>query len=148
MVVGSRCLNGVGQDGQCVSHALAAFVLNQVTDGDKQVPQYLMVLTDPKDGMPYDYNQMRVFTWNVRRHRYETAYRERNLFGVLPVTISQENFDKEGLLPVFVVHVQDNSGNIVERKYKLNTPIVRRVLSPAEQAQADTNHGRRPRRNR
>ncbi|HXZ42909.1 MAG TPA: SH3 domain-containing protein [Terriglobales bacterium] len=112
---------------------VAFFVLDQVTDGDKKVPQYLVALTEPKDGMPFDYNQVRVFTWNVKRHRYETAYRERNLDGVLPVTVSQENFEKEGTLPVFVLRVKDDSGNVTERKYKLNTPIVRRVLAPGEQ---------------
>jgi SH3-like domain-containing protein len=112
---------------------VAFFVLNQVTDRDKQVPQYLVALTEPKDGMPFDYNQARVFTWNLRRHRYETAYRER-LNGALPITVSQENFDKEGTLPVFVLRVKDDSGNVSERKYKLNTPIVRRVLAPGEQS--------------
>jgi SH3-like domain-containing protein len=112
---------------------VAFFVLNQVPDGDKKVPQYLVALTEPKDGMPFDYNQVRVFTWNVKRHRYETAYRERNLDGVLPVTVSQENFEKEGALPVFLLRVKDDSGNVSERKYKLNTPIVRRVLAPGEQ---------------
>lgn len=111
---------------------VAFFVLDQVTDGDKKVPQYLVALTEPKDGMPFDYNQVRVFTWNVKRHRYETAYREHNLNGVLPVTVSQENFDKEGMLPVFVLRVKDDDGNASERKYKLNTPIVRRVLAPGE----------------
>ena len=111
---------------------VAFFVLNEVHDGDKKVPQYLTVLTEPKDGLPFDFNQIRVFTWNVKRHRYETAYRER-MEGVLPVTLGQENFDKEGTLPVFTLRVQDDSGNVSERKYKLNTPIVRRVLAPGEQ---------------
>jgi hypothetical protein len=110
---------------------VAFFVLNQVQDGDKKVAQYLTVLTEPKDGLPFDFNQIRVFTWNVRRHRYETAYRER-MAGVLPVTVSQESFDKEGTLPVFVIRVEDDKGNISERKYKLNTPIVHRVLAPGE----------------
>jgi SH3-like domain-containing protein len=113
---------------------VAFFVLNQVQDRDKKVAQYLTVLTEPKDGLPFDFNQIRVFTWNVKRHRYETAYRER-MEGVLPVTVSQETFDKEGLLPVFVIRVEDDKGNVSERKYKLNTPIVRRVLAPGEQAQ-------------
>jgi SH3-like domain-containing protein len=110
---------------------VAFFVLDQVQDGDKKVPQYLTVLTEPKDGLPFDFNQIRVFTWNLRRHRYETAYRER-MEGVLPVTESQESFDKEGVLPVFTIRVQDDAGKISERKYKLNTPIVRRVLAPGE----------------
>jgi hypothetical protein len=94
----------------------------------------LTVLTEPKDGLPFDFNQIRVFTWNVRRHRYETAYRER-MEGVLPVTVSQENFEREGVLPAFVIRVKDDTGNVVERKYKLNTPMVRRVYAPGEQPQ-------------
>jgi SH3-like domain-containing protein len=112
---------------------IAFFVLDQVADGDKKVPQYLVMMNENKDGMPFDFNQIRVFTWNVRKHRYETAYREHDLNGVLPVTISQENFDKEGTLPVFVIRVKDDNGNMLERKYKLNTPIVKRVLAPGEQ---------------
>ncbi len=115
---------------------VAFFVLNQVEDRDqdvdKKVPQYLMVLTEPKDGLPFDFNQFRVFTWNTRRHRYETAYRER-IEGVLPVTVTKEDFGKEGVLPVFTVRALDEDGTISERKYKLNTPIVRRVLAPNEE---------------
>jgi len=113
---------------------VAFFVLNRVQDGDKKVAQYLTVVTEPKDGLPFDFNQIRVFTWNVKRHRYETAYRER-MEGVLPVTVSQENFEKEGVLPAFVIRVKDDSGNVAERKYKLNTPIVRRVYAPGEEPQ-------------
>lgn len=106
---------------------VAYFVLNEVNDGDKKVAQYLTLVTEPKDGLPFDYNQARVFTWNVRRHRYETAYRERNLNGFLPVTVSHEVFGKEGDLPTFTLRVKDADGNVLERKYKMNTPIVHRV---------------------
>jgi hypothetical protein len=111
---------------------VAFFVLNEVQEGGGKIPQYLCLLTEPRDGLPYDYDQVRVFTRNVRKKRYETAYRERGLNGVLPVTLTQETFDKEGTLPVFILRVRDDAGNIVERKYKLNTPIVRRVLAPGE----------------
>jgi SH3-like domain-containing protein len=116
---------------------VAFFVLDQVPDTQngvqKSVPQYLCVLTDPHDGLPYDFDQIRVFTWNAKRHRYETAYREHGLSGVLPVTVGSENFDKEGTLPTFTIRVKDDAGNISERKYKLNNPIVRRVLAPGEE---------------
>ena len=120
---------------------VAFFVLDQVQDSGKDgtgknVPQYLCAITEPHDGSPYDYDQIRVFTWNVRKHRYETAYREHGLNGVLPITVTNENFDKEGTLPVFILRVKDDNGNASERKYKLNTPIVRRVLAPGEQKQA------------
>jgi hypothetical protein len=111
---------------------VAYFVLDQVQDRDKKVAQYLTVLTEPKDGLPFDFNQIRVFTWNVKVHRYETAYRER-MKGRLPVIVAQEDFDKEGRLPVFTVRVQDESGNVSERKYKLKTPMVRRVYAPGEE---------------
>jgi Bacterial SH3 domain len=113
---------------------VAFFKLDEVRDGDKQVPQYLCLLTDPHDGLPYDFDQVRVFTWNARKHRYETAYREHGLNGVLPVTVREETFDKEGTLPVFILNVKDDEGNVTQRKYKLNTPIVRRVLAPGETA--------------
>ncbi len=111
---------------------VAFFVLNEVQDADKKVSQYLCILTQPRDGLPFDFDQVRVFTWNLRKHRYETAYREHGLPGVLPVTVTHEDFEKEGTLPVFILRVRDDAGNISERKYKLNTPIVRRVLAPGE----------------
>ena len=130
---------------------VAFFVLNQVQDpskegADKNVPQYLCAISEAHDGLPYDYDQIRVFTWNVRKHRYETAYREHGLNGVLPVTVTKENFDKEGTLPVIILRVKDDSGNISERKYKMNSPIVRRVPAPGEQKAAPkavTKHRRR-----
>ncbi len=119
---------------------VAFFELDRVRDeskpgADKDVPQYLCALTEPHDGEPFDFDQIRVFTWNARKHRYETAYREHGLNGALPVAITSENFDKEGILPVFIVRVKDDAGNVIERKYKLNTPIVRRVLAPGEEKQ-------------
>jgi SH3-like domain-containing protein len=117
---------------------VAFFALDEVPDTDKgvtkQIPQYLCLLTEARDGLPYDYDQVRVFTWNSRKHRYETAYREHGLAGVLPVTVTNEAFDKEGTLPVFVLRVTDDAGKVAERKYKLNKPIVRRVLAPGEVA--------------
>jgi hypothetical protein len=118
---------------------VAVFVLDQVHDESKEgtnknVPQYLCALTEPHDGSASDFDQIRVFTWNVRKHRYETAYHEHGLNGVLPITVTTEDFGKEGALPVFLVRVKDNQGNVVERKYKLNTPIVRRVIEPGEKA--------------
>jgi hypothetical protein len=127
---------------------VAFFVLNQVQDPgkegpDKKVSQYLCAITEPHDGLPYDYDQVRVFTWNIKKHRYETAYREHGLNGVLPVTVTHENFDREGDLPVFILRVKDDNGSVSERKYKLNTPIVRRVLAPGEQKERVTKHRRR-----
>ncbi len=111
---------------------VASFLLDEVQDGDKKVPEYLVLFTENKDGQPYDFNQARVFTWNVRRHRYETAYRERDLNGVLPVTLGRQDFEKEGNLRTFTLRVKDG-GSTREKLYKFNPPIVRRVLAPGEE---------------
>jgi len=110
----------------------AFFVLTEVSDIDEQgipkkVPEYVVLFTEPKDGQAFDFNQIRVFTWNGKRHRYETAYREHHLDGVLPASVGREDFGKEGTLPIFTLHVRNNEGQVVERKYKLNGPIVRLV---------------------
>jgi SH3-like domain-containing protein len=114
------------------------FVLNTVDettdDGTKAIPQYLVLLNEPKDGLPWDYNQIRVFTRNRARHRYETAYRERNMEGYLPVKVGHQVFDKEGDLPTFTIRKMNDAGQIVETTYKLNGPIVRRVPTPEEEA--------------
>lgn len=115
-----------------------AYILNEVQDGEKQVPQYLVVLSETKDGMPFDYNQARVFTWNTRKHRYETAYRERNFLGFFPVKVGTESFDKEGVLPMFLLRVQAENGQIIDRKYKLNSTTVRRVAGTGEEQKAAT----------
>ncbi len=116
------------------------FVLNTVEEDGKPQAQYLVLLNEPKDGLVYDYNQIRVFTRNRPRHRYETAYRERNLEGYLPVKVGHQDFGKEGDLPTFTIRKMEVDGKIVEMTYKLNGPIVRRVLTPEEEAQEKANH--------
>ena len=107
-------------------------------------PQYLCLLTEPHDGEPYDFDQVRVFTWNARRHRYETAYREHGLNGVSARHQLRKRIStKKEPLPVFILRVKDDAGNVSERKYKLNTPIVRRVLAPGEVPTKPTKKRRR-----
>jgi hypothetical protein len=117
---------------------VASFVLSEVTvpDADspgneKKIPQYAVLMTEPKDGLPFDFNQMRVFTWNTKRSRYETAFRDR-FEGQLPFLVSKEDFGREGTLPVFSVRARDVNGQPVERKYKMNGVIVRRITQPGE----------------
>jgi hypothetical protein len=116
------------------------FVLNTVEEDGKPQPQYLVLLNEPKDGLPWDYNQIRVFTRNRPKHRYETAYREHNLEGYLPVRVGHQDFGKEGDLPTFTIRKKYDNGQIVEATYKLNGPIVRRVLTPQEEAAEKAQH--------
>jgi hypothetical protein len=111
----------------------AAFVLNTVQDEAKgAVPQYLVLLNDNRDGLAYDFNQVRVFTWNLKKHRYETGYREHYIVGYFPASVSTEDFGREGAMPVFIIRKQDEDGSIRERKYRVIGNIVRPVLAPGE----------------
>ncbi|HVZ18725.1 MAG TPA: hypothetical protein VG897_16535 [Terriglobales bacterium] len=112
---------------------VSSFVLSEVQDADKKVPQYLVMMTDNKDGLPWDFSQIRIFTWNLKRHRYETAYRERNLVGVFPVSTGTADFGKEGVEPTFTIRVKNDAGQVSERKYRMIGPIVRRIMTPEEQ---------------
>jgi SH3-like domain-containing protein len=75
---------------------VGAYVLATVDDPDyaaqnnlpaAAIPEYLTVVNPPKAGLPYDFDQVRVFIWNLKKHRYETSFRERNMEGFLPVKL-------------------------------------------------------------
>jgi SH3-like domain-containing protein len=85
---------------------VGAYVLTKVYDPEsslpgKLVPEYVSVTNAFKDGLPYDFDQVRVFTWNVKKHRYETAYRQRNIEGYLPLTVREDKTGDGQPLPVF-----------------------------------------------
>ena len=71
---------------------VGAYILTRVHDNDApggpaDLPVYVTVLSPYKAGLPYDFDQVRVFTWSLTHHRYETGFREKNIEGYLPVTI-------------------------------------------------------------
>jgi hypothetical protein len=71
---------------------VGVYVLNKVFDSestvpDHEVPQYVTVLSPPKSGLPFDFDQVRIYTWSTKRHRYETAYRLHPIKGYLPVRL-------------------------------------------------------------
>jgi SH3-like domain-containing protein len=98
---------------------VGAYVLTKVYDPesslpDKLVPEYVSVTNAFKDGLPYDFDQVRVFTWNVKKHRYETAYRQRNIEGYLPVTIGKSKTSKGDPVPEFSIIVATSEAVMVD----------------------------------
>ena len=125
----------------------AAFVLNTVQDEVKgAISQYLVLLNENRDGIAYDFNQVRVFTWNLKRHRYETGYREHFIIGYFPAKVSTEDFGKEGTMPVFTIRKQNADGTITDRKYRVIGNIVRPVLAPGEQTQQSAHSPDQPKK--
>ena len=124
---------------------VGAYVLTRVYDSesslpDKLVPEYVSVTNAYKDGLPYDFDQVRVFTWNVKKHRYETAYRQRNVEGYLPVKVSQSKNAQGQPVPEFSITVATSDAVQVDPltgaarpaqtdvlKYQLEAGLVKRV---------------------
>ncbi len=121
---------------------VGAYVLRKVNDpganvpGD-QVPEYLAMLSQWKDGLPYDFDQVRVYTWNTKKHRYETAYRERNLAGFLPVTVTEASAATQDPTFSFRVAIGDavaldpqtgmvKPGETATERFRMDGVVVRR----------------------
>ncbi|HET9086781.1 MAG TPA: SH3 domain-containing protein [Acidobacteriaceae bacterium] len=133
---------------------VGAYVLRTVSDPDSgkmhgQVPEYLTVLTPYKQGMPFDFDQVRVFTWDVRRHRYGTAFRQRDVAGFFPVTVTPGGDSQPTATPGPVFSFEravDNAvsldpatgvpraSNLEKITYRLEGNLVRRVLPQGEKA--------------
>src|SRR5262249_760540 len=67
------------------------FPLATIDDGDQK--KHVWLWTTVADGVhPYDFDSIRVFIWNLRRRRYETAYIERNVKGFAPVLLKDVDY--------------------------------------------------------
>jgi hypothetical protein len=140
---------------------VGAYVLAHVDDPDSGVldngkivtsmPEYVTVLSPYKAGLTYDFDQVRVFIWNSKKHRYETGFREHNLAGYLPLKID-ERVDPYGKaansmekLPSFTYRVLAGDqpiptpdpvtglikpGKTIDKTYRLEGNICRRLIAP------------------
>lgn len=141
---------------------VSAAILTTVNDPDadapdKNIPVYAVAYAPYKAGLPYDFDQVRVFTWNKNKHRYETAYRERNIEGFLPIVTGTQaataitdaklaNALGSSPLPTFsykvvpadaVIAVDPATGipkpsALLEKDFRLEGTYVRRVLQPGQ----------------
>ena len=107
-------------------HPLAWFELNRVSDPSGDKPQYLVAAARGPEGQVCDFTALRVYTWYVRKSRYETAFIENNLCGQLPVRLGKGPKGE----PEFRFRVMD--GNKEERVYRLIQTVVRRIREPGE----------------
>ena len=142
---------------------VGSYVLTTVNDpeaeqDDKNIPIYVTVLSPYKAGLTYDFDQVRVFTWNLKKHRYETGYRDRNIEGYLPVDVkmARDPYGKSPTAttpaPTFSYRVlADDAGPVIPdpvtgaivpgktvlKTYRLESNLVRRVIQPGTTASGE-----------
>jgi SH3-like domain-containing protein len=135
---------------------VGAYILTTVNDPeaeqeDKNIPIYVTVMSPYKAGLTFDFDQVRVFTWSLKKHRYETGFRDKNIEGYLPVTIKMapDPYGKSPTAttpaPTFSYKVlSDQSepviadpvtgaivpGKTILKTYRLEGNLVRRVIQP------------------
>ena len=100
------------------------FVLFEEHDKGEVHPWYLWVTIRPRAGLPFDYDEVRVFVWNSRMSRYETSYRQRNLIGFYPVQVGTRE-TPAGQTPTFSLQLEDEKGNRFRKNFAMNGHIVR-----------------------
>jgi len=126
---------------------IGGYLLRTVNDAEADTPnhevgEYLTVLAPYQQGLPYDFDQVRVFTWNMKRHRYELAYREHDIEGFFPVKVSQQTVDHR-VAPVFSFEVSLNRNLTLNAKtgevdpgpletvtYRMDGVMVRKISGP------------------
>jgi SH3-like domain-containing protein len=112
---------------------VGAYVLAKITDPeattpDHQVPEYVTVLGPPKAGLPFDFDQVRVFTWSTRHHRYETAFRLHPIEGYLPVRAGYQPV-AGGSVPVFSFQIANGTGFATDQASGITRPTSTRTIS-------------------
>lgn len=106
---------------------------SDVQDGDLVKHNWLWT-TISGTGHSYDFDSFRVFIWNMRRHRYETAYIQRNVQGHFPVTVRSVAMStgSKGRVepatttyPGFSLCLADDNGTRVLHNYAFIVNVVR-----------------------
>ena len=110
---------------------VGAYVFNKIFDAeaaspDHMVPQYVTVLAPPQSGLPFDFDQVRVFTWSTRHHRYETAFRLHPIQGYLPVRVTAAAGGKP---PVFSFEIPSGSNLTADAATGITRPLAPRTIT-------------------
>ncbi|HEY1421815.1 MAG TPA: hypothetical protein VGF20_00055 [Candidatus Acidoferrum sp.] len=100
---------------------IAWFELNHVESPSGKRAQYLLAAARGSEGQACVFSVLRVYTWNTKKARYETAFIENNLCGKLPIETAKSPTGQ----PEFRFYNADDPKN--EREYRLIQTVVRRI---------------------
>jgi hypothetical protein len=112
---------------------VGAYVLTTVDDPQSNgpnhsIPEYLAVLAPPKSGLPFDFDQVQVFTWSLRHHRYETAFRLHPIQGYFPVRVFHVN-TLSGSVPAFSFAMTNGSDVSTDPATGITRPVSPRTIT-------------------
>lgn len=91
------------------------FDLGAVTDSKLGETKHNWLWTTASKAERCDFDSWRVFLWNVRHHRYETSYRQRDVEGYFPVHVDPPDADKPGR--TFELKLRGDDGQLHRQTY-------------------------------
>lgn len=114
---------------------IGAYVIARVHDEEAGTPnhevaEYVTALAPPRAGLPFDFDQIRVFTWSTKRHRYETAFRIHPIQGFLPVRIGSVA-DAKGTDPTFSFQLSGSPDLAIDPNTGIARPANPRTITYA-----------------
>jgi uncharacterized protein YgiM (DUF1202 family) len=115
------------------------FELRTVQDDVKGPMRDWVWTTISKAGNQFQFDGVRVFTWNRRLHRYETAFRERDVVGYYPVStgwVDTKSSRGGGKAPAFTLITLSN-GTRVKRTFAYEDGRVRLVDTQSAEPKPD-----------
>jgi uncharacterized protein YgiM (DUF1202 family) len=105
-------------------HRITSYLAMEDVKDEGQIKHNWLWTTLADTRQPYAFDSFRCFVWNVRRHRYETAYIEKNLRGYYPVEahpVKTMAGKKEESYPGFSLIVEDDDGLRWRKLYGFHT---------------------------
>jgi len=93
------------------------------------VPEYVTVLSPPNTGLAFDFDQVRVFTWSLKRHRYETAFRLHPIQGYLPIRTGFQLGPGGSNLPTFSFQIANGENLTADPATGVTRPASLRTIN-------------------